>query len=51
MLTIIQQLILDRIAKLIIDGQVKEGEGVTIEESKGEIIIKEAEKAEVIKTS
>ena len=46
---IIQQLILDKIAKLIIEAQVKEGETVTIDKNMDEIIIKEVEQPRAVK--
>ena len=41
---VIQQLILDRIARDIIDGKIKEGDTITFDVVLGEITIKEAEK-------
>ncbi|MDD5589948.1 MAG: ATP-dependent chaperone ClpB [Candidatus Portnoybacteria bacterium] len=40
---VIQQVILDRVAKLIIEGRISEGDSVTIDEKEGEIIIREAQ--------
>ncbi|MFH0852596.1 MAG: ATP-dependent chaperone ClpB [bacterium] len=41
---VIQQVILDRIARDIIDGKIKEGDTITFDEVSGEVTIKEAEK-------
>jgi ATP-dependent Clp protease ATP-binding subunit ClpA len=47
---VIQQLILDKIARSIIEGKISEGDSVTIDEKAGEIMVGEAQEAKAART-